>query len=189
MKRHNWTVTLLAAGALALGSALAAQDQAQSTKTGAADRMTGQGSPDQAFMMKAAQGGMAEVELGNVAKSNAENQAVKDFGQRMIDDHTKANDELKSIAEQKGVTLPTSLDAKDQATKDKLSGEHGAAFDRAYMADMVKDHKKDIAEFQREANNGKDPDVKAFAQKTLPVLREHLRLAESTDAQVKSSGK
>src|SRR5579884_1590650 len=183
MKSYR-SVTLLSAGVLALGAAsLFAQTN------GSADRMNGNGSPDQAFMVKAAQGGLAEVELGNLATSKAQSGDVKQFGQRMVDDHTKANDELKSIAEQKGVTLPTSLDAKDQATKDKLSGEHGAAFDRAYMADMVKDHKKDIAEFQREANNGKDPDVKAFAQKTLPVLREHLRLAESTDAQVKSSGK
>jgi len=181
MRRHR-SVTLLSAGLLVLGAgSLFAQ------KNGSADRMN-PGSADQTFMIKAAQGGMAEVELGNLAKSNAQSDAVKQFGQRMVDDHTKANDELKSIAAQKNVTLPTSLDAKDQATKDKLSSLHGAAFDKAYMSDMVKDHRKDISEFQKEADNGKDPDVKAFAGKTLPILQEHLRLAEKTDSQVRSGG-
>jgi len=182
MKSYR-SVTLLSAGVLALGAAsLFAQTN------GSADRMNGNGSPDQAFMVKAAQGGLAEVELGNLATSKAQSGDVKQFGQRMVDDHTKANDELKSLAAQKNVTLPTSLDAKDQATKDKLSGMQGAAFDKAYMADMVRDHRKDIAEFQKEANNGKDPDVKAFAAKTLPILKDHLSMAEKTDAQVKSGG-
>ena len=177
-------VTLLAAGLLSFGAiAVMAQDSG----AGNADRMNN-GSPDQSFMMKAAQGGQAEVELGNLAQSNAKSDAVKQFGQRMVTDHSKANDELKNIAVQKNVTLPTSLDAKDQATKDKLSGMKGAAFDRAYMADMVKDHKTDIAAFEREARSGKDSDVKAWAEKTLPTLREHLRLAEKTDSEVRSGG-
>lgn len=183
--KNQRSVTLLAAGALALGTGLLVAQN----PNGSADRMNSAGSADQSFMMKAAQGGMAEVELGNLAKSNAKSDAVKQFGQRMVDDHTKANDELKSIASQKNVTLPSSMDAKDQATKDRLSGLHGAAFDRAYMADMVKDHRHDIAEFQKEANSGKDPDVKAFASKTLPTLKEHLRLAEKTDSEVRRSGK
>src|SRR5581483_6299137 len=144
MMKSNWTVTLLSAGLLTLGSAaLAAQDkaansgsdQATSTKAaGSADRMNnGSGSADRAFMMKAAEGGMAEVEMGNVAKANASNDAVKNFGQRMVDDHTKAGDELKSLASQKNVTLPSSLNGKDQAMKDKMSAMKGDAFDRAYM--------------------------------------------------------
>lgn len=178
----QWSVTLLTAGLLSLGSmAVMAQNG------GNADRMNN-GSPDQSFMMKAAQGGMAEVELGNVAQSNAQSDAVKQFGKRMVDDHSKANDELKTIAGQKNITLPTSLDAKDQAAKDRLSGMHGADFDRAYMTDMVKDHKEDIAAFQKEARSGKDPDVKAWAEKTLPTLHEHLRLAEKTESEVKSGG-
>jgi len=147
-----------------------------------ANRMTG---GDSNFATKAAQGGMAEVQLGQLAESNASSQQVKNFGQRMVTDHTKANDELKSIASRKGMTLPTGLDAKDQAEYDRLSKLNGAAFDRAYMQMMVSDHRKDVNEFENEANNGTDPDLKAFAGKTLPTLHEHLQMAETTDAQVK----
>ena len=137
---------------------------------------------DNSFVTKAAQGGMAEVQLGKLAQSHAASDKVKTFGQRMVDDHTKANDELSKIAGQKGVTLPTSLNAKDQATMDRLSKLNGAAFDRAYMQDMVKDHREDIAEFKKEANSGQDPDFKAFASKTLPTLQEHLSMAEQTNS-------
>jgi putative membrane protein len=141
---------------------------------------------DSDFVRKAAQGGMAEVELGRLATSKASNEKVKQFGQRMVDDHSKANNELKEVASRKGVTLPTSLDAKDQSTKDKLSKLSGAEFDKAYMEDMVKDHKTDVSEFRKESNSGSDPDVKSFASKTLPTLEEHLKLAEDTLAQVKN---
>ncbi len=133
---------------------------------------------DHNFMMKAAQGGMAEVELGQLAEQNAQSQQVKDFGQRMVNDHSKANDELKQLAAQQGVALPTSLDAKDQATKQRLSSLHGAAFDKAYMHDMVTDHKKDIAEFKHEASSGNDEAVRSWATKTLPTLESHLGEAE-----------
>lgn len=159
------------------------------TGAGSSDRMNNgsmgnMSSADRNFMMKAAQGGMAEVQLGETAQNKASSEAVKAFGKRMVDDHSKANDELKQLASQKNVTLPTEVDAKDKATMDRLSAMSGAAFDKAYMRDMVTDHKHDIAEFQREANSGKDPDVKAWAQKTLPVLQTHLSLAESTQQQV-----
>jgi len=140
---------------------------------------------DSTFITKAAHGGMAEVELGRVAQSRASSQKVKDFGQRMIDDHSKANDELSKIAGKQGVTVPTGMSASDQATKDKLSALSGHEFDVAYMQDMVKDHREDISEFQKEANSGRDSDVKAFASQTLPTLREHLRLAEQTLAEIK----
>jgi putative membrane protein len=135
---------------------------------------------DQHFMMKAAQGGMAEVQLGKLATQNASSQAVKDFGQKMVDDHSKANDELKGLAARKNVTLPTSLDPQDQATMDRLSKLNGPAFDRAYMRDMVVDHKKDIADFRKEANSGADSDVKTWASNTLPTLQQHLQMAQST---------
>ena len=173
-------VTLLAAVGLAGGTALFAQ------KAGTADRMTGPGSADQSFMMKAAQGGIAEVQMGNLAKDHAKSQAVKDFGQRMVDDHTKANDELKNLATQKNVTLPTDMDSKDKSTYNRLSKLNGAAFDRAYMRDMVNDHRKDVAEFREEAQAGKDPDVKAWAGKTVSTLDDHLKQAESTDKEVVS---
>lgn len=139
---------------------------------------------DNTFTTKAAEGGMAEVQMGQLAVQHASNQQVKDFGQRMIDDHSKANDQLKQIASKQGLTLPTAVSAKQQATLDHLSQLNGDQFDRAYMQDMVKDHKEDIMEFKKEASSGDDAQVKAFASKTLPILEEHLRLAEKTEKQI-----
>src|SRR5262249_54838049 len=101
-------------------------------------------SPDQHFVMEAAKGGMAEVELGQLAADKASNPKVKEFGQRMATDHGKANDELKSLAAKKNITLPTLPDTKQKATHDKLASHTGAEFDRAYMKDMLADHRKDV---------------------------------------------
>ncbi len=141
---------------------------------------------DKKFVMDAAKGGMMEVELGKVAADKGNSPDVKQFGQRMVDDHSKANDQLKSIAEQKGVTLPTDLDAKDKAMKDKLSGLSGDQFDKMYMQHMVMDHKKDVAEFKKESTSAKDSDVKNFASQTLPTLQDHLKQAQ--DVNGKTSG-
>jgi putative membrane protein len=137
---------------------------------------------DQHFVMEAAKGGLAEVELGRLAADKASSDDVKKFGQRMVDDHGKANDELKSLAETKNITLPTALDSKDKEKMDRLSKLSGDAFDRAYMQEMVKDHKKDVNEFRTESKSGKDPDIKSWAAKTLPTLEEHLKMAESHKA-------
>ncbi len=131
------------------------------------------------FMKKAAVGGMAEVELGQLAQQKGSSARVKEFGARMVRDHSKANQELKQLAGLKGVTLPTALDSKNQKVVAHLQKLSGVAFDRAYMSDMVADHKEDIADFQTEGQGGKDPDVKAFATKTLPTLEEHLKMAQS----------
>jgi len=106
----------------------------------------------------------------------------------MVDDHSKANDDLKTLAKNKNLTLPTDLDPKDAALKDRLSKLSGPAFDRAYMSAMLRDHRKDVSEFRMESNNGKDPDVKAFASKTLPTLEDHLKLAQQTEKAVGTSG-
>jgi putative membrane protein len=144
---------------------------------------------DQSFVTDAAKGGMAEVELGKLATEKASSDQVKQFGQRMVDDHSKANEELKTLAAQKNITLPTGIDAKDKALHDRLSKLSGHEFDRAYMQAMVKDHRKDVGEFKKESTSGKDADVKAFAAKTLPTLEEHLKQAESTtQAVVGTSG-
>ena len=140
---------------------------------------------DSRFATKAAAGGMAEVKLGELAKTNASSSDVKAFGQKMVDDHSKAGDKLKSIAGKHSINLPMSMDSKDQATYDRLSKLHGADFDRAYMQDMVKDHKTDVAEFQKEASSGRNADLKNFASETLPILQEHLRMAQDTAAKVK----
>lgn len=152
---------------------------------GAANKPANKGAGDSAFVTKAAQGGLAEVELGNLAKQKASSDAVKQFADRMISDHGKANDELKSLAGGKNITVPSAVGAKDKAVMDRLSKLSGPAFDRAYMRDMVADHKKDVAEFQKEANNGRDADVKSWAAKTLPTLQEHLKIAEDTAAKLK----
>ena len=140
----------------------------------------GQGVPpaDQKFAEKAAQGGKAEVELGQLAVQKASDEKVKQFGQKMVDDHSKANQQLQQIAEQEHITLPTSMDSEAQQEQQRLSKLSGAEFDKAYMRYQLKDHQKDVAEFQKEATAGKDPGIKNFAQSTLPTLQEHLKLAE-----------
>ncbi len=133
---------------------------------------------DKKFMREAAEGGLAEVELGKLATEKASSDDVKKFGQRMVSDHSKANEELKQIASSKGVDLPDQLTGKDQLLKERLSKLSGPSFDRAYMENMVKDHKKDVADFNRESTSAKDPEVKQFAAKTLPTLKDHLKEAE-----------
>ena len=133
---------------------------------------------DREFVRKAAQGGLAEVQLGQLATEKAASPEVKQFGQRMVDDHTKANDQLKQIAQQEGVTVPDQLDAKDAATKARLEKLSGKEFDRAYMRDMVSDHTKDVTEFKHEANAGKNSAVKNFASQTVPTLEDHLKEAK-----------
>jgi|SRR5215467_10831333 len=167
--------------ALAVSAILGTSALAQTAGTRTAKRLTA----DTMFIAKAAEGGMAEVELGRLAQQRGSNEAVKTFGKRMETDHTKINDDLKTIAESKNVTWPTALNARDQATMDRLSNLSGAEFDRAYMADMVRDHRADVAEFRRQADHATDPDVKNFAAKYLPTLQDHLRMAEDTQKQLK----
>jgi len=143
---------------------------------------------DNTFVTKAAQGGMAEVELGKLAAEKASKDEVKKFGQRMVDDHSKANDELKTVAQQKNITLPTEISAKDKALVTRLTKLSGPAFDRAYMQAMLTDHRTDVNEFRVESKSGRDADVKAFAAKTLPTLEEHLRLAQDANRAVGTSG-
>ncbi|MCU1311325.1 MAG: outer membrane protein [Candidatus Angelobacter sp.] len=136
-------------------------------------------SADHEFVMNAAKGGKAEVELGNLAAQNASNPAVKQFGQRMVSDHTQANNRLQQIAQQKGMSLPDDLPDDAKQLKDRLTQEKGVQFDRTYMQNMVQDHQKDVAEFQQEADQGQDPEIKNFAATTLPVLKQHLQLAQT----------
>jgi putative membrane protein len=145
---------------------------------------------DQHFVTEAAQGGLAEVELGKLAADKATNADIKKFAQRMVDDHGKANDELKTLAQNKNITLPSTIDAKHKATIDRLSKLSGEQFDRAYAQDMLKDHQKDVAAFRMESKSGKDADVKSWAAKTLPTLEEHLKMAQDINkGAVGTSGK
>jgi putative membrane protein len=135
--------------------------------------------PDAAFYKHAAEGGLAEVELGNLAQQKSTNQSVKDFGAMMVKDHSAANEKLKSVAASKNVKLPGSPSVAQMATKTKLKVLSGNSFDKAYVKDMIKDHQEDIAEFQKEAASGEDADAKAFAEATLPTLQKHLKRIQS----------
>jgi putative membrane protein len=176
----NKVVRIILPVAFAAGSFIGAAAQMSETPSGnSASSSSALSASDQQFIKKAAEGGLAEVQLGQLATEKASSPEVKQFGQRMVDDHSKANDQLKQVASQKGVTVPDKLNAKDAATKAKLEKLSGEAFDRAYMKDMVTDHTKDVSEFKMASKNAKDPDVKNFASQTLPTLEEHLKQAKS----------
>jgi putative membrane protein len=171
---------VLAVFSIGMTTAAAAQssnDKMSSTSSGTSSAKLAPA--DRQFVKKAAEGGLAEVELGKLASEKADSPDVKQFGQRMVDDHSKANDQLKQVASEKGITIPDKLSAKDAATKARLEKLSGKAFDRAYMRDMVTDHTKDVSEFRMESKNAKDPDVKNFASQTLPTLKDHLKEAKS----------
>lgn len=175
---RNIGLGLAMAGLCSLG-AVAQSNTNNSNSTNAMGTAKHMTASDRMFIRKAAEGGEAEVELGKLAQEKAASPEVKQFGERMVNDHSKANDQLKEVVQKEGVTLPTKLDAKDAATKARLEKLSGEAFDRAYMKDMVADHTKDVREFKNEAKNGKDPDVKNFAAQTAPTLEDHLKEAKN----------
>lgn len=137
------------------------------------------------FAVKAADGGMLEVELGKLALQNAASPRVKDFGQMMVDDHSKANAELKQTAMQKNITLPAAMSDKCQKMYADLSKKKGKDFDKAYMSAMVDDHKDDVDEFKKQADNGKDADLKSWAAGKVPVLQHHLDVAQNVKDSIK----
>jgi putative membrane protein len=144
---------------------------------------------DARFVMQAAEGGMLEVAKGKLAAQKGAHEGVKQFGQKMVDDHTKANEELKSLASSKNITLPADAPkGRAQAALSKLEKLDGAAFDRAYVDDQVRDHEKTIALFERQAKSGKDAELKAFAEKTLPTLKQHLTTVRDLKTQVAKGG-
>jgi len=129
---------------------------------------------DQNFILAAAQGGMTEVKLGEMAAEKGTRADVKEFGQLMVKDHSAINGDLKALAAQKGVSLPDNLDEKHQRMIDKMAALSGSAFDEAYIADMVKGHKMDAKEFKAESAATTDADIKSFVDKSLPVVQRHL---------------
>jgi putative membrane protein len=133
---------------------------------------------DESFAREAAQGGLAEVKLGQLAVDQGTNPEVRKFGQRMVDDHSKANQELMTILEKKGIAAPGMLDREHQNMLEGLSRTTGSNFDRMYISHMVKDHEQDVQLFEKEATKGQDPDIRTFAEKTLPIIKEHLQMAK-----------
>jgi putative membrane protein len=137
------------------------------------------------FWNKAAEAGMAEVELGKLAQSKAQNADVKKFAQKMVADHTKANDELKALAAKFKITLPAELNSTHKSVMDKLNSLSGADFDKAYVDAMVKDHDDAVSLFQTEADGGATEELKAFAAKTLPTLKSHQTMIKDIHSKMK----
>lgn len=134
---------------------------------------------DKKFVKKAAEGGMAEIAMGKLAQEKGATQAVKEFGQKLVDDHTKADNQLKEVAAKENLEIPSSMSKKHQKEVNKLSKLSGPEFDKAFIKRAVKDHKKDIQEFQAEAQHGSNPSVREFASNNVPVLEQHLNIAEN----------
>jgi putative membrane protein len=162
--------------AVSLGWWLSAMAVAQAARGSDSDRQ---------FLLHVASSGMAEVQLGQLAKERAASAEVKQFGQRMVDDHTKANQELRTLAQARALPAAIAIDPKHEAIANKLATLHGAAFDREYMAGQVADHEEAVTLFTTAAKESQDTEVKAWAAKTLPTLQEHLQMARALAAKQK----
>jgi putative membrane protein len=146
---------------------------------GAAPALAAVSGSDKTFATEAAQGGMAEVQLGQLALQKGTSPQVKQFAQRMVADHTQANQELMQLARSQNLDLPKDVDSKHKSDMDRLSGMSGKNFDTAYMQHMLQDHQKDVSDFKKQAQRGSDSPLKSFAQKYLPVLKQHLQMAQT----------
>jgi putative membrane protein len=162
--------------AMALAGAIAPGSQAQSPVVVIVS------DPDRQFLTQAAQGGAAEVQMGQLAASKAVTDAVRQFGARMVADHGAANAELQALAQQKGVAVGLEPGAHHRTIYDRLAVLAGPEFDRTYIAEMVIDHDKDVAEFERISQTARDPDIRAWAGNKLPTLRQHQALARQLHA-------
>ena len=138
--------------------------------------------PDAKFYRDAAEGGLAEVAMGNLAQQRAQSPSVKEFGAQMVKDHSAANEKLQALAQSKNITLPATPSVAEIETKSKLQVLSGQSFDKSYIKGMIKDHQEDIAEFKKEAGSGRDPDARAFAAATLPTLEMHLEKIQAIAA-------
>ncbi|HWR54217.1 MAG TPA: DUF4142 domain-containing protein [Bryobacteraceae bacterium] len=149
----------------------------QSTTQSSTQSSSGISSSDRQFLTKAAQGSMAEVEMGKLAQERGSSEHVKELGKQLAEDHQKSLDQIRTIAQSKGIDLPQEVSKKDKAEHDRLSGLSGDAFDRAFLKAAQQDHRKDIAEYKRQAERSKDPEIQQYAQSTLPVLERHQQMS------------
>jgi len=152
-----------------------------STTQAGAQKETGKKFDDAEFVKMAASGGMAEVELGNIGNQRAKSSEVKAFSARLVKDHSHANEELKAVAKAAGITVPSKISEKHQKHIDMFKNYSGADFDRDFIKHMVQDHENDIAHFTAASKEAKSADLRAFASKTLPVLKEHLEMAKKLE--------
>ena len=177
------TVGIFFAVILTQDGARAAGWPAQASSSSSAPRISG---TDQQFIQKTAEDQLSEVELGRLATRKAASHQVKEFGQRMVNDHTKTTEDLKKIASSKGISLPQQIGKSSKDIRDRLVKLSASDFDSAYMAEMLKDHKLDLEEFQRESKSASDPELKQFAARNLPTLQSHLKQAESISPDLKA---
>lgn len=161
----RFSIALMTAGLIGLGAA--------------APSYAALSSADKTFATKAAQGGLAEVQVGQLAQQKGASAQAKQFGQTLAQDHTQANQQLEQIAQQNNLNLPQQPSSTEEADLKKLQGLSGAQFDKQLASSEVQDHRQDIAMFEKEAKSGQNPDLKSFAQQTLPVLRKHLQMAQA----------
>jgi putative membrane protein len=172
----------LLAAALAVSFALSGMAQAQTSeqadRAGSSMSSTKSSAPDAKFVEVASAAGLAEIDLGKLGASQGQSDAVKAFGQQMIDDHTKANEELTTIASGKSIPVATAPMPNDAKAASLIGAKQGAAFDNAFKKKMVADHQNAVKLFTKEATSGKDPELKAFASKTLPTIKHHLEMAK-----------
>jgi putative membrane protein len=193
---HNCGKKMVATAGAILLSATMGLAQMSQQPNGAANQTPGQNNPaadspmngmnapgqpsvmDKMFVKKALQGGMAEVQLGQLTLQKSNNDQVKQFAQRMIDDHTKLGEQMKPVAQQLGVSGPNGISKKDKATMAKLQALSGPAYDEAYIKDMIKDHKQDLSDFQTEASSGQDPTAKDAANQGSKVIAQHLQMIQ-----------
>jgi putative membrane protein len=198
MRRHSLLGLLLAAASLSLFPAFSpAQHPAGGGVPAARPNVTNpnaQADPNQSgvrrvddnkFLLDTAMGGLTEVALGKLAVEKGSSDAVKQFGQKMIDDHTKVNDELKQIAVAGSVPIPDALDSKHQSRIDKLAKLSGTEFDKAYIKDQMKYYQQNVKEFQEEAQFGYVSELKDLASKSLPTLQQHLEAAKDLNKRKK----
>jgi putative membrane protein len=182
-------VSLALVGGVAVAQTNAPQhDQAQGTTGNQANAPKQLSAADRKFLEHSYQGNLAEVQLGKLAAEHAQSDAVKSFAKRMVDDHGKLVSDQKDLAQKKGVTLSDTIAPAMKTTEQQLSQLQGQRFDERYMTNMIQEHTKDVAEFEREAKTAQDPDVKEWAQKTLPTLQEHLKEAKNILAEEKKAG-
>lgn len=157
-------------------------DSLNNKEAGTGDRAIS--GPDAKFAVDAANGGLAEVELGKLAQQRASNSQVKAFGAMMVEDHSMANMELKELASKKRITLPDSAGLEEQKLKAELQAKSGSEFDKAYVAAMVKDHQEDIKAFEDARKLVKYPEMTALIDKTLPMLKKHLQAIQKIQQQI-----
>jgi putative membrane protein len=185
MRRLGWMLALTLVGGG--GGAALADPQAADRPVERRDKPAVASPMDQTFVDKAATGGLAEVKLSKLAMEKGQSMQVKQFARKMVVDHSKANTELKQIAEKQHLTVPTQLDEKHQKAYDKLSKLDGPAFDEEYMKVMAEDHDETIKLFKQQAASGRDPELTSFAMKTLPVIEKHDDMAHSDEKKLEES--